>query len=702
MKKLFTQMTTIAITLVLISSAKAQIVNIPDANFKSYLVGNSSININLDAEIQVSEAQSYTGTINAVGLSITDLTGIEAFDSVTWVMVANNNISSVDLSNNLQMTHLYIENNLLTTLDVSNNIQLQLLSCANNDLTTLMLDSNVNIYTVDCQGNNITNLDMSDHPSLYMLYCQNNVLTSLDLSNCPGLTNVYCSNNLLPELNLDNDGALQHLECQYNQLVDLNVTDSWSLGWLDCSNNLLTCVDLNANFMLTNVYAMNNPNLTKVNLKNFYNTNILGLNFQNCPSLTCFQVDDAAYSSSFWTSEVDPGATFNVDCGQPTTVFDNTPAGCLTTPITFDQTSTNFDSFIWYFGDGDSSSVIQDPVHTYPYGGNFYVQLFVKNCYGTAYADTDVVIGNDIWGYIDHTGGPLTDGQVILLKYEPFYTSFDTVSIYTGFEVAGWYGFGFVTEGLYQVKVFPDTLINPTLIPTYSGNTANWESAVTINHGCFAADSMFITMLEITPGLTGPGALSGEIIEGAGFGRAQGDPIHGVDVKLGITASSTIVACTTTDTLGQYSFTNLPVGNYTIYAEIPGLLKDSSYHITIDSTNMIWTYLDYEVDSNSIDIIGNLGIGTTEDDEVKSFAVYPNPVKDQANILFSLKENADVLIEVYNIYGVKVQSIADTESGSGEQWFTFNPKLANLKPGIYFITLTTNGKSRTARVVVME
>jgi hypothetical protein len=38
--------------------ANAQIVSIPDANFKSALVGNPAINTNNDTEIQVGEANS--------------------------------------------------------------------------------------------------------------------------------------------------------------------------------------------------------------------------------------------------------------------------------------------------------------------------------------------------------------------------------------------------------------------------------------------------------------------------------------------------------------------------------------------------------------------------------------------------------------------------------------------------------------------
>ena len=71
-----------------------QNVNIPDANFKAYLVGNTAINTNGDNEIQVSEASVYNGGIylyagpgSGFGLKdgITDLTGIEAFVSLTYL-----------------------------------------------------------------------------------------------------------------------------------------------------------------------------------------------------------------------------------------------------------------------------------------------------------------------------------------------------------------------------------------------------------------------------------------------------------------------------------------------------------------------------------------------------------------------------------------------------------------------------------------
>ena len=50
-----------------------QNVNIPDANFKAYLVGNTDINTNGDAEIQVSEAATFNDTIDCDNMSINNL-----------------------------------------------------------------------------------------------------------------------------------------------------------------------------------------------------------------------------------------------------------------------------------------------------------------------------------------------------------------------------------------------------------------------------------------------------------------------------------------------------------------------------------------------------------------------------------------------------------------------------------------------------
>jgi hypothetical protein len=119
------------------TSVHAQIVNIPDANFKAYLVGNTAINTNGDAEIQVSEASAFSGVINCPNLSISDLTGIEAFINITELHCYSNQLTNLDVATNTALTYLYCNNNQLTNLDVATNTALTYLDCDNNQLTNL-------------------------------------------------------------------------------------------------------------------------------------------------------------------------------------------------------------------------------------------------------------------------------------------------------------------------------------------------------------------------------------------------------------------------------------------------------------------------------------------------------------------------------------------------------------------------------------
>ena len=77
----------------IVGIGNAQNVNIPDANFKAYLVGNTDINTNGDAEIQVSEATAFNGTIICNSLNLSDLTGIEAFTNLTELNCRNNQLT---------------------------------------------------------------------------------------------------------------------------------------------------------------------------------------------------------------------------------------------------------------------------------------------------------------------------------------------------------------------------------------------------------------------------------------------------------------------------------------------------------------------------------------------------------------------------------------------------------------------------------
>jgi hypothetical protein len=155
---------TLAIILLTSSSAIgiAQNVNIPDANFKAYLVGNTSINTTPDTEIDVSEAQAYSGSINCANLSISNMTGIEAFTAITNLNCTDNQITSIDLSQNLALTYLSVYNNNLTSLDVSQISSLNRLWCMFNPITSLDLSQNSNLVFLQANNCSLTSLNLAN------------------------------------------------------------------------------------------------------------------------------------------------------------------------------------------------------------------------------------------------------------------------------------------------------------------------------------------------------------------------------------------------------------------------------------------------------------------------------------------------------------------------------------------------------------
>ena len=275
-----------------------QNVNIPDANFKAYLVGEPSINTNGDSEIQVSEASAYNGTISCSSMNISDLTGIEEFTALVSLDINNSNISSLDLTNNILLKYLY---------------------CNNNQLSFLDLTQNVNLKTLWCSGNQLTFLDLSQNVNLDTLYSSGNQLTSLDLS----------YNTALSELDV---GFINPMIIDFSMLVNLKSLWFYNLLELDLSNNP----------MLENLGGGFNDNyLTYVNIRNGNNINltcdaVLPLScgsFRLHTNLTCIQVDDVSWANTNWIDNISWNGQpaidttfqyFSVNCPPPTSIQEHT------------------------------------------------------------------------------------------------------------------------------------------------------------------------------------------------------------------------------------------------------------------------------------------------------------------------------------------------------------------------------------------
>jgi len=100
-----TKFITLLVLTTIASFVSAQEINIPDTNFKSYLLNNSLINTNGDNKITVAEAQAFTGMINldtygTNNLTIYSLEGIQYFKNITSLYCyTKGRLKNIDLSN---------------------------------------------------------------------------------------------------------------------------------------------------------------------------------------------------------------------------------------------------------------------------------------------------------------------------------------------------------------------------------------------------------------------------------------------------------------------------------------------------------------------------------------------------------------------------------------------------------------------------
>lgn len=310
------------------------LVNIPDANFKNYLVNNFSINSNMDSEIQCSEASAYVGTLNVAFKNISDLTGIESFTNITSLLCYNNNLTSIDISNNTLLTNLHCGGNQLSSLDLSNNLSIESIDCGVNLLTNLNTSLNTNLKYLVCSYNQISSLDLSNNTLLDSLYCNNNQLPNIDISLNGDLKVFWCNNNLITSLDVTNNPLIEEFDCSNNTISSLDLSNNLNLKVIACYNNQLTNLNTSSNILLENILCYdnvltdldfsnntslidiecNNNSLTSLNIKNGNYTNLAWFDATNNPNLYCVEVDDTLYMNSNWSSAIDIQTEYNEFC----------------------------------------------------------------------------------------------------------------------------------------------------------------------------------------------------------------------------------------------------------------------------------------------------------------------------------------------------------------------------------------------------
>lgn len=279
--------------------AKDFTIEIPDANFKAFLV--SGYDTNHDGEIQLSEALNVRG-LQCQHRGIKSLKGIEYFTNLNLLYCDHNEIEEMDLSNNSKLMWFTCSYNKLTSLDISNKPELRDFNCSYNPITVLNAQN--------CTS--LTYLSADTYKSSNQININNIPLKELDARGCSSLKHIRCSNKynlsdtypgaMLQKLNVTGCSSLDSLAIKggwdenrehYGGIAELDLTGCNSLTYLQAPVNDLQHLDLSPCKSLKTVYVHGNKNLEDINvsqnteLELLYtrDSKISGLDLSNCVKL---------------------------------------------------------------------------------------------------------------------------------------------------------------------------------------------------------------------------------------------------------------------------------------------------------------------------------------------------------------------------------------------------------------------------------
>ena len=144
----------------------SQYTSITDQNFEQSLIvlGHDDI---IDGQVLTAKISGVDSLI-VNNRNISDLTGIESFSGLLYLDCMDNQLTSLDISQNTALTYLSCWGNQLTSLDLSQNTALTELYCSYNQITILDVSANTALTKLHCiqnfpYGNPNSNLDLTSN-----------------------------------------------------------------------------------------------------------------------------------------------------------------------------------------------------------------------------------------------------------------------------------------------------------------------------------------------------------------------------------------------------------------------------------------------------------------------------------------------------------------------------------------------------------
>lgn len=368
----------------------------------------------------------------------------------------------------------------------------------------------------------------------------------------------------------------------------------------------------------------------------------------------------------------------------------------------FDLSLGDPDYWLWDFGDGDTSTE-QNPQHNFKQEGQYNVCLTIARSNIINCVDTICYLirmpdyfsfGGFAFAEEQPINNPASTGDTGVAFLYKIYGDKQLMPLDTNIFIDyGYYHFSNKLPGEYLIKVMlsPKSRNYKKYLTTYYPDRYYWKQSQTVLISDSNAYNMHINLAAVCGTEPGPGSISGKVIQEQYPPYEKPYPAYVTEIILA-SAEGELLDFLFCDHNGEFIFRNLALGNYKLFADHTGKYS-LPLEVSLTETSPYIDTLVIRISDHSL-----TGVVEPKNDElIRSWNIYPNPVSANAQIEISLLKKSIIRVNIMNLVG---QTVLHEEMMLPAGTSKVHLNTDGIPPGLYHLQLiTTSGESISRKLI---